>query len=82
MRDLRDELAGEYDVICFIASLHHIMDEDQRLSVLEQARQILAPDGLLCMTNWYLHSPHNAARYASCITHEYSDESKDYTIKI
>ncbi len=44
----------KYSVVFLIAVLHHIPSRDLRKKVLENVKQVLAPNGFLIMTNWAL----------------------------
>lgn len=63
MQKIAIYLKKKYDVVFFIASYHHLMEEQSRASVLEQLKSVLVPGGIVCMTNWYLHSPENEKKY-------------------
>ncbi len=41
------------DVICFIASLHHIPSTQSRNKIIQQAYNWLKPGGYICSANWY-----------------------------
>ena len=51
-----DELSSQEkcDVIVFIASFHHLQTEQERIEVLQKTKRLLAPDGIIMMTNWNL----------------------------
>ena len=49
------ELKGSFDVVFLIASFHHLPPKDQRL-FLKRLKSVLAPEALVCMTNWNLWS--------------------------
>ncbi len=48
-------LKGSFDVVFVIASFHHLPPEDQRL-FLKRLKKLLAPEAVICMTNWNLWS--------------------------
>lgn len=76
------KLDQAFDVIIFLASFHHLMDSDERIEVLRQARSLLNPSGYICMTNWNLLSQENLIRYEDCVSEQYDDGSCDFAIKI
>jgi SAM-dependent methyltransferase len=47
---------ASFDVVFMIASLLHMPDESSRLVVLEEARRLLKPEGMLVITTWNLTS--------------------------
>ncbi len=58
---------GGWGYIFFIASFHHLENIDDRLSVLQQAYDILKPGWTIYMTNWSLASEINEKKYKDCI---------------
>ncbi|MDD2917170.1 MAG: class I SAM-dependent methyltransferase, partial [Candidatus Gracilibacteria bacterium] len=46
--------SNKYQFIVFIASFHHLRTEAERNLVLNSAKKLLAPDGVIMMTNWNL----------------------------
>ncbi len=48
------DLEGEFDIICMIASLHHIPSSRARSQALVSAIKLLKPEGHICITNWYI----------------------------
>ncbi len=44
--------ATRVDVVCMIASFHHLLTKEDRLRCLELCKESLNDGGLLCMTNW------------------------------
>ncbi len=56
--DMNDivSLSGQrcYDYIVFIASFHHLCTALERSQVLESTKKLLAPGGIVMMTNWNL----------------------------
>ena len=44
----------EFDFIFFLASFHHLQNENSRLKVLQKTKKVLAKDGIIAMTNWNL----------------------------
>lgn len=83
MREMETLLSqhGEFDVIFFIASFHHLATREDRLSVLEQAKKLLSKNGRIIMTNWNLSHP-TQWKYRSSKDADYPDGSADYDIKI
>ena len=49
-------LSGQkyYDYIVFIASFHHLQTASEREQVLQETKKLLAPSGVIMMTNWNL----------------------------
>ncbi len=45
---------AEFDVVCLIATLHHIPSHDMRQQVIAEAARVLKPGGHLIMTEWNL----------------------------
>lgn len=52
-----DSLDGTFDAIVCIASFHHLDTEAKRKEVLQKARDLLNPGGIIAMTNWNLLGP-------------------------
>jgi len=76
-------LGGEVDLIFFIASFHHLENIEDRLSVLQQAYDILQPGWTIYMTNWALDSEINTEKYSRSIVPDSQNKfwSHDYSIK-
>lgn len=72
-----DKLDGEFDVVFFLASFHHLSTESERILVLQKLKNILAKNGTVYMTNWNLLSEENMKRYK-----EMYRGSGDFDIKI
>lgn len=45
---------NSYQFIIFIASFHHLQTKQERKEVLEKAKKLLAPGGVIMMINWNL----------------------------
>ncbi|MFH1193507.1 MAG: class I SAM-dependent methyltransferase [bacterium] len=45
---------GEFDIVAGIAFLHHIPSKELRAKVLKEIYRVLAPGGILFLTNWNL----------------------------
>jgi ubiquinone/menaquinone biosynthesis C-methylase UbiE len=45
---------GEFDIIFFIATFHHIPSLILRQKVIKEVKRVLKPGGILIMTNWNL----------------------------
>ncbi len=48
-----NEVEGPFDAVFLIASFHHLPPKDQRF-FLRQLKSVLAPNAVICMTNWNL----------------------------
>jgi len=48
------DLGNDFDIVCLIASLHHIPSSRARSQVLAQVARLLKPAGYICVTNWYI----------------------------
>jgi len=57
----------KFDFIFFIASFHHLQTIEERIEVLEKAKNLLKKEGIILMTNWYLNSPINDEKYKNDI---------------
>lgn len=53
----------KFNFIVLIASFHHLHAEDEREKVLRNTKNLLAPGGLVMMTNWNLMEEPNFSRY-------------------
>ncbi len=73
-----------FDIIFFIASFHHLQTIDERLEVLNQAKDLLKEWWLIFMTNWDLNAWKNKEKYKSSIIKDSENEfwSLDFDIKI
>ncbi|MBP7822907.1 class I SAM-dependent methyltransferase [Candidatus Gracilibacteria bacterium] len=70
-----------FDSLFFVASFHHLADFQQRLAVLRDAQNLLAPGGRIMMINWnLLHE--SQTRYSSSRIQSYENGSTDFVIKI
>lgn len=67
MRNLRtvpEIREGEkFDAVFAVASFHHLLTEEDRRKALDEFASVLAPNGMLLMTNWNLLSASNLAKY-------------------
>lgn len=83
MREMKILLSqhGEFDVIFFIASFHHLATNEERISVLKQAKTLLSKNGRIIMTNWNL-SHSTQWKYQDSKIADYPDGSADYSVKI
>jgi|GEM_PF-617989 len=83
MRQMGEELEeyGLFDGIFFIASFHHLMLREERISVLSQAKNLISKTGKIVMINWHLLHPLQE-KYAASITTTYPDGSADFDVKI
>ncbi|MBU1179832.1 class I SAM-dependent methyltransferase [Patescibacteria group bacterium] len=54
---------GEFDSAAGIAFLHHIPSEELRLRVLREIHRVLAPGGILFLTNWNLWQWNRIKKY-------------------
>lgn len=68
----------------FIASFHHLMTIEERLSVLEKLKKIILPGSYIFMTNWALESSLNKEKYSWSMIKDSQNDfwSKDFNIKI
>ena len=53
MQDI-ETMDSQFDCIVFLASFHHLKNYEERLDVLKKTKKILAPGGIVAMTNWNL----------------------------
>jgi tRNA (uracil-5-)-methyltransferase TRM9 len=83
MRDINSELweYGLFDGIFFIASFHHLVTREDRISVLQQSKKLLSKTGKIVMLNWHLLHP-TQVKYESQKISDYADGSADFEIKI
>lgn len=44
----------QFDVVCCIATLHHIPSRELRAKLIQEAVRVLKPGGYLCLTEWNL----------------------------
>lgn len=74
-----ESLSGQkyYDYIVFIASFHHLQKALEREQVLQNVKKLLAPDGIIMMTNWNLLGAEMFPKYEK--SHRWSG---DFGIKI
>ena len=63
MLDLNDLPSWSFDFIFFIASFHHLYSLEDRLSVLENVKNLLKKGWVIFMTNWFLDSKINNDKY-------------------
>ena len=72
----------KFDYIFFIASFHHLDNIDNRLDVLNKAKDLLNKDWIIFMTNWALDSEVNHEKYSKCIIDDSQSKfwSLDYKI--
>ena len=56
VRDMRnlEWVDGDFDIILLIASFHHLETVIERMTVLDSLQCLLAPHGIIFMTNWNL----------------------------
>ena len=54
MRTLSTIKNRQFDAIFCIASFHHLPDDQDRIQTLQTLQTLLAPQGIICMTNWNL----------------------------
>nr|MDD3720296.1 class I SAM-dependent methyltransferase [Candidatus Gracilibacteria bacterium] len=73
-----------FDIIFFIASFHHLHTFEERLDVLNNAKDLLNDNGLIFMTNWALNIGKNKGKYKDSIIKNTENKfgSYDYDIKI
>jgi tRNA (uracil-5-)-methyltransferase TRM9 len=76
MRDI-DALDEPFDLVFFIASLHHLESREDRLRTLSATKAVLAPDGLIGMTNWNLQHPKALRKYVPLVS-----GGRDYLIPL
>lgn len=74
----------KFDYIFFIASFHHLQTIEERLEVLNKARELLNEDGKIFLTNWSLSSELNKEKYNKSVIEKSENEfwAFDYSIKI
>lgn len=85
MTDLKEKVPEKkYDIIFFIASFHHLQTLEERINVMEQARDLLEDGGRIFFTNWALDSELNVSRYEKSRREGSENEfwGSDYDIKI
>lgn len=72
----------KFDFIFFIASFHHLQTINERIEVLQKAKNLLKNTWTIFMTNWYLNSPINDEKYKNDIIENSKNEfwSIDYNI--
>lgn len=72
----------KFDFIFFIASFHHLQKLNERLEVLEKAKDLLNKNGIIFMTNWYLNSSINDEKYKNDVIENSENKfwSLDYNI--
>jgi len=72
----------KFDFIFFIASFHHLQKFDERMEVLQKAKNLLKKDWIIFMTNWYLNSSINNEKYKNDVIENSENEfwSQDYNI--
>lgn len=72
----------KFDFIFFIASFHHLQTIDERIEVLQKAKNLLNKDGIIFMTNWFLNSSINNEKYKNDVILNSENEfwSIDYNI--
>ncbi|MBI5037610.1 MAG: class I SAM-dependent methyltransferase [Candidatus Kerfeldbacteria bacterium] len=44
----------QFDVVCCVATLHHIPSRELRRAAIQEAARVLKPGGYLCLTEWNL----------------------------
>lgn len=73
-----------FDIIFFIASFHHLHTFEERLDVLNNAKDLLNDNWLIFMTNWALNIWKNKGKYKDSIIKNTENKfwSYDYDIKI
>ena len=72
-----DKLDKKYDFIFFIASFHHLKNQEERQEVLQKTFKLLNKWWFIFMTNWNLLSENNLKKYQ-----EIQKWSQDFNIKI
>jgi len=72
----------KFDFIFFIASFHHLQTLEERIEVLQKAKDLLNKDWIIFMTNWYLNSSINDEKYKNDIIENSENKfwSIDYNI--
>lgn len=72
----------KFDFIFFIASFHHLQTIEERIEVLQKAKNLLKKDWIIFMTNWYLNSSINDEKYKNDIIKNSENDfwSIDYNI--
>lgn len=83
MLDL-NKINNNFNVIFFIASLHHINNIEDRLMVIKKAYKKLESGWMIFLTNWALESELNLKRYSSSKVKWSTNKfwSSDFNIKI
>ncbi len=73
-----------YDLVCMVASFHHLPDRQSRLDCLSSSYQSLKPGGIVFMTNWNLwqfrfwnYIPGNLLRF---LFHPRTENPQDFFI--
>jgi hypothetical protein len=64
----------KFDYIFFIASFHHLQTIEERLEVLNKARELLNEDGKIFLTNWSLSSELNKEKYNKSVIEKSENE--------
>lgn len=54
MESLHQLSNTKYQALLFLASFHHLKTRESRIETLKQAKELLAPNGRIYMTNWNL----------------------------
>lgn len=54
MESLFQVPSSKFQALLFLASFHHLETRESRINVLREARNLLAPNGRIYMTNWNL----------------------------
>ncbi len=82
MRDLSSlKNIQSFSAIFLIASFHHLLSLEERISVLSQIKNLLLPGGKIYLLNWHLLSKSQSGYHLSC-TKKYPNNSADFSIKI
>lgn len=55
--------SAPFDAVFAVASFHHLLTVPDRKKALKEFASVLAPHGILMMTNWNLLSASNLAKY-------------------
>lgn len=73
---------NNFDFIFFIASFHHLDSLESREEVLNKAKNLLKPGGIIFMTNWSLQSDLNNKKYKESLIEDSENIYwwKDYNI--